>query len=606
MLARLLTLLALAAIAFVPAAQSASPATQTGTTVAGSASLTPPTGLRAFLLRADEPSYNSFPRTPSFAWTPYDGAQSYDFELATSKTFDDRTMVWSTDDPSTLKVPATAIPVALPWMTGRPYALYAHVRAQTAKGATRWSAPFGFNMSWKTVAEPLGPDVPGLVRWKPVDGATSYEVWFVEADKVITTTTNVADEREYYTLHEDPAWTSTVQWRVRAVRKLYGALPNAIPAVSFGPWSQTFVSTNPQFLTGPLTAVETVSNTFSTSVDSVAPHNLTPAFVFNGNAAANGFAGRHPLFRVYVATDRQCVNIVFTGSIVGSPAYAPRTSGPLALPAGTATTATTTTTPTTTTATTTTTTTTATTTTTPSATTASPYLPDGAQTAFGADGSSVTNNEQGGDSSVFSTTGTAGSTAARATSAIPADFTTAGPFVDLWDIGSPNGRYWWTVVPVIETSTGYRDLEVPQDACLAGRIGQFGKASQPITTSGLSPYASGLSASGELIAAKSAKPTFYRAALIGWEPAPGAIGYEVQWSKTKSPWKSASAAPVYTAATSLLLDSLTPGTWYYRVRGIDPYVRGPVKQMSWSAPVAIKIARPKFFVETGVTVRPVK
>jgi hypothetical protein len=516
-------------------------------------------------------------------------------------------MVWSTADPSTLKVPATAIPVALPWMTGRPYALYAHVRAQTAKGPTRWSAPFGFNMSWKTVAEPLGPDVPGLVRWKPVDGATSYEVWFVDADKIITTTTNVADEREYYTLHEDPAWISTVQWRVRAVRKLYGALPNAIPAVSFGPWSQTFVSTNPQFLTGPLAAVETASNVFSTAVDSVTPHTLTPAFVYSGNATANGFAGRHPLFRVYVATDSQCVNVVFTGSIVGSPAYAPRTSGPLALPASTGTTATTTTTPTTTTTATTTTattatTTTATTTTAPATTTTSPYLPDGPQTAFGADGGAVTNNEQG-DSSASPTTG---STAARATSAIPADFTTDGPFVDLWDIGSPNGRYWWTVVPVIQTSTGYRDLEVPQDACLAGRIGQFTKASQPTTTSGLSPYASGLSASGELIAAKSATPTFYRAALIGWEPAPGAIGYEVQWSKTKSPWKRASPAPVYTAATSLLLDTLTPGTWYYRARGIDPYVRGPVKQMSWSAPVAIKIARPKFLVETGVTVRPVK
>jgi hypothetical protein len=607
MLARLLTLLALAAIAAVPAAQSAAPATQTPSTV-GSASLAPPTGLRAFLLRADEPSYNSFPRTPSFAWTPYDGAQSYDFELATSKTFDDRTMVWSTGDPSTLKVPATAIPVALPWMTGRPYALYAHVRAQTAKGATRWSAPFGFNMSWKTVADQLLPDIPGLVRWQPVDGATSYEVWFVEADKVITTTTNVADEREYYTLHEGPAGTSTVRWRVRAVRKLYGALPNAIPAVSYGPWSQTFVSTNPQFLTGPLAAVEAASNVFSTGDTGLVAHSLTPGFVFTGNATAAGLAGPHPLFRVYVATDSQCVNIVFTGSIVGSPAYAPRTSGPLALSGTTATTATAaaTTTTTTTFTTTTATTTTATTTTAP-ATTASAYLPNGDQTGtFGADGSPVTTNEQGADSSAPSTTGTAGSTAARATSAIPADFTTNGPFVDLWDIGSPNGRYWWTVVPVMQTSTGYRDLEVPQDACLAGRVGQFGKASQPTTTSALSPYASGLSASGELIAAKSAMPTFYRAALIGWEPAPGAIGYEVQWSKTKSPWKMASKVPVYTAATSLLLDSLTPGTWYYRVRGIDPYVRGPFKQMSWSAPVAIKIAKPKFLVESGVTVRPIK
>jgi hypothetical protein len=513
MLARSLTLLALAAIAAVPAAQSASPATQTAPTVARSASLAPPTGLRAFLLRADEPTYNSFPRTPSFAWTPYDGAQRYDFELATSKTFDDRTMVWSTDDPSTLKVPATAIPVALPWMTGRPYALYAHVRARTAKGPTRWSAPFGFNMSWKTVAEALAPDIPGLVRWKPVDGATSYEVWFVEADKVITTTTNVADEREYYTFHEDPAWTSTVQWRVRAVRKLYGALPNAIPAVSYGPWSQTFVATNPQFLTGPLAAVESASNIVSTGDANLVAHSLTPGFVFSGNATATGLAGPRPLFRVYVATDSQCVNIVFTGSIVGSPAYAPRTSGPLALSGTTATTATTSTT------------TTATTTTAP-ATTASPYLPNGNQTAtFGADGSPVTTNEQGGDSSTSSTTATAGSTAARALSAIPSDFSTAGPFVDLWDIGSPNGRYWWTVVPVMQTTNGYRDLEVPQDACRAGRVGQFGKASQPTTTSGRSPYASGLSASGELIAAKSAKPTFYRAALIGWETAPGAIGY---------------------------------------------------------------------------------
>ena len=189
--------------------------------------------------------------------------------------------------------------------------------------------------------------------------------------------------------------------------------------------------------------------------------------------------------------------------------------------------------------------------------------------------------------------------------AIPADFTTAGPFVDLWDLGRPNARYWWTVVPVIRDGTTYQDAELPQDACEAGRVGEFAKTSKPVVTSATSPYVSGLSAYGELVAARSSKPSFYRAALIGWQPAPGAIGYEVQWSKTRSPWKLASD-PVYTAATSLLLDSLTPGTWYYRVRGIDPYVPGPVKQMSWSAPVAIKIAKPTFVVESSVTVRPVK
>src|SRR5437764_11769959 len=121
MFARFLTLLALAAVAYVPAAQS-------GTSAA-------PTGLRAFLLRADEPSVDAFPRTPSFAWNAYDGARSYDFELSTGKAFDDSSIVWSTAKRSTpLLVPAVAIPVALPWMTGNPYALYAHVRAHLAKG----------------------------------------------------------------------------------------------------------------------------------------------------------------------------------------------------------------------------------------------------------------------------------------------------------------------------------------------------------------------------------------------------------------------------------------------------------------------------------------
>ena len=48
-----------------------------------------------------------------------------------------------------------------------------------------------------------------------------------------------------------------------------------------------------------------------------------PAFVFSSD-------GR-PLHRVYVATDKDCVNIVHVGSIVGGTAYAPRVTGPLAL-----------------------------------------------------------------------------------------------------------------------------------------------------------------------------------------------------------------------------------------------------------------------------------
>ena len=36
--------------------------------------------------------------------------------------------------------------------------------------------------------------------------------------------------------------------------------------------------------------------------------------------------------RVYAATDRDCVNVVFRSSVVGGPAFAPRMSGPLKLP----------------------------------------------------------------------------------------------------------------------------------------------------------------------------------------------------------------------------------------------------------------------------------
>jgi hypothetical protein len=182
---------------------------------------------------------------------------------------------------------------------------------------------------------------------------------------------------------------------------------------------------------------------------------------------------------------------------------------------------------------------------------------------------------------------------------------TSGPFVDLWDLGRPNARYWWTVVPVVKDGSTYQDAAVPQDMCTGGRVAELARASKPVVTATPTPFISGLSAHGRLVAAASAKPALYRAALISWLPAPGATGYEVQWSKASRPWKTA-FAPTYTAATSLLADTLTPGTWYYRVRGIDPYVPGPVKQMSWSAPVAITITKPRFIVESGVTIRRAK
>src|SRR5205823_4295842 len=82
-----------------------------------------------------EPVVHTFSRTPSFGWSPVPGAVAYQFELATSERFSDSGIVWSTKG---LKSPAVAVPVSLPWMTGHPYSLYAHVRAITRRAAGHW------------------------------------------------------------------------------------------------------------------------------------------------------------------------------------------------------------------------------------------------------------------------------------------------------------------------------------------------------------------------------------------------------------------------------------------------------------------------------------
>src|ERR1051325_9204220 len=219
---------------------------------AGSAeSLAAPKKLHGFLLRANEPAVDTFTRTPSFAWTPVAGASRYEFQIATSRTFASSALLTR----KTTRIPALSLGISLPWMTGTPYSLYARVRGLLPDGSPgSWSAPFGFNMRWTSLPAQLEAPA-GMVRWSPVDGATAYQVWYLDAGKVFQTQTTVADEREYYAFHQDPSWTSTVHWRIRAVRALYGGTLNSLPAVSYGPWSQTFTSGNPPPTTGRLADV---------------------------------------------------------------------------------------------------------------------------------------------------------------------------------------------------------------------------------------------------------------------------------------------------------------------------------------------------------------
>ncbi len=535
-----------------------------------------PEGLHAFLLRPDETAQKYYPRTPSFAWSPVGvgGAGTYDFELSTDRSFNDASVLFNY---TRLTIPAVSVAHQLPWMTGLPYALWAHVRwvSKDGKHTTAWSAPFGFNMRWTDSDYPQQLTAPeGLIRWKPIEGATRYEVLYpdINGAKSFETTTNVADEREWYTFHNALAWGvwSSVRWRVRAIRYIDPAdsLRNNLPRVSFGPWSKVFTSVNPPMTLGTLAPTDTVSDVWDTQGHAAA-HELTPGFAWTPSLPMLGDIGSvgSPLYRVYIFTDDHCVNQIFAGSIVGSPAYAPRTfGGPIALPSGTK----------------------------------SlgdwmnpPYLMDrGAEpNAFDAAGHKVVSNESPGKGVANPETGVADAN------------------VDVWDSGWPNGRYYWTVVPVIASSMGifdpkssdlpiqYHDGAVAQDQCENGRGMSFGKVSQPVVTAGSNvPWVSGLAPNGRMIASASKVPAVHDSPLVAWEPAVGATTYEIQLSHKSYPWKTTWSTSTPATSVVLPLGKAAVGTWYYRIRGINPALPVGAQAMSWSNPVRLKVTGDSFVI----------
>jgi hypothetical protein len=539
-----------------------------------------PTGLRAFLLSPSEARATSYPRTPSFAWNPIASrGGTYDFELATNRTFNDSSVLFSY---TKLRIPAVSVAHQLPWMTGVPYALWAHVRWTSANGktVTQWSQAFGFNMRWRDSDYPQQLSAPeGLIRWKPIEGATRYQVMYPDISYTgpFETTTNVADEREFFTLRTAAGW-GAIHWRVRAVRYSDAAvLKNGLPVVSYGPWSRVFTSVNPPESIGILTPQATVSDTWDTTRPQA--HDLTPGFAWAPSAPIIspqiGSVGG-TLYRVYVATDDHCVNVVYRGSIVGSPAWAPRASGgTLKLPQSVKDL--------------------------PSWTTA-PYLIEyGSEGhAFDATGAPVVSNE------ATETSSSSGTSAAS--TGTDAATSTGGGFVDLWDSGWPTGRFYWTVVPVRAEPFGalaaaggdqaisYRDAVVPQDECEAGFGKSFGKVSAPVVTQQGTPWVSGLSPDGRMVASAQKVPTVHDSPLVAWEPAVGAATYELQLSRKSYPWvKTWSTATPATSAV-LPLGPTATGTWWYRVRGINPALPKGAQAMSWSKPVRIRVTGDSFVV----------
>jgi hypothetical protein len=590
---------------------------------AATTALKAPTGVRAFL--ADKPAADrTFSRTPAFAWNPVRGAAKYEFALSTSPLFSSSGLIWND---STLTSPVAAVPIALPWITGNPHSLYARVRAIGASGAVGpWSTFFGFDMRWTGdgVPTPL-PAADGLLRWTPIDGATSYQVWFLNTNilgtgksKIISTPTNVADEREYYTFHPDASFISEVDYRVRAVRRTDFTASNKLPTVSYGPWSPVYSSTNSAFQTGVFSGFSTLAEPAVEGHDPAKDgFQLTPGFVFNGDS---GFGSPAELYRVYVFSDADCVNPVFRGAAVGSPAYAPRSSGALKLPVNTdelalarlyhlsdgkeksVTAEGQDANPTE---------------DSPASTFTVPYLGNSSSSSSGSSGSGSSGSGSSGSSGSGSSGSTPGapSSASSSTGVIfPSSLTAVGSPVDLWDTNWPTGRYYWAVVPVywavvvdpLTPPSGggslpiiFFDGEVPQDECTALRSSSFGKASEPAGTrdpKSRVPHVWGLTPQGKLRAATVGFPKVYGSPLIAWDPALGASAYEVQWSKSSYPWRP--QGNLFTFSTSTTLQ-LKPGKWYYRVRGIDLSLPTGAAQMAWSNKVGLTIAKPAFRLVGG-------
>ena len=621
-----------------------------------------PTGLHGFLLRADEPGTTSFSRTPSFAWNPVPGALHYEFQLSLSDLFRDNSVIYADARATT---PVEAPPITLPWITGSPHALYARVRAVTPDGATPWSTNFGFDMVPPPPPTPLS-SYPGLLRWSPVEGAAGYQVWLLDAHKTEYSSTNTLDEREFYTFHPTTKWTGTVRWRIRALRDDAtvggGTRLNSIPAVTYGAWSPIYTSTNPSLTGGAINLVGTVSDVFSNGSATSPSHRLMPGFLWTGNQTIDGKTVE--LYRMYVFTDKQCLNTVYTSAVIGAPAYAPRPFGPLALPSSAL----------------------------AEASARSAYLPDGTEPAsFTYDSQPVHTTESASDASPTTTvpgapgssTPTSSGSSASATSASGGSLSVLGRTgapTDLWDTSWPSSGYYWTVVgvaagspgavstgvgpagakaadttlplisasglnpgdviqigsgvtqealtitavsgdsvtlalglkfghgfgePVVRISGGfqYQDVELPQDVCAAGRIMRFGKESEPSLVASGQLFATGLSSDGRLTSAVHTT-AFYGQPLVSWTPALGAEVYEVQWSKTQYPFNPMPTPTgdlgMMTGSTSVVLPVGT-GTWWYRVRGFDFSLPTGAQQMSWSDPAKLVVAAPKFAIVPAIT-----
>ena len=112
-----------------------------------------------------------------------------------------------------------------------------------------------------------------------------------------------------------------------------------------------------------------------------------------------------------------------------------------------------------------------------------------------------------------------------------------------------------------------------------------------MTTTAGTPYISGLSPSGRLLASVTHKPVVYGTPLVAWKPATAPTSYRCSGRGRSIRGSPAGSKPTFSTSTVL---NLKPGHWYYRVRGLNSgALRVPF--MRWSAAgAASRVAKPTF------------
>ena len=435
--------------------------------------------------------------------------------------------------------------LALPWFTGKPFALYAHVRAVTARRCDAPGAgPSASTFAGTTTPVPHDRASPGSSAGRPSRAPPATTSGTRTSGSVVARRTPTSPTmRELYTFHLEASWWQIVRWRVRA-----GAAGPRCP-------SERPARQSP---TGP-GARSTPPRTRPSSSGKLQParcrlrrgeHRARRAASHSAHAG-HDVRRRHRRRRARstgssVRTPSPTATASTSSSAARSSA-APRThhasSWPAQAPRRTTRSST-------------------------SATRGDPPERRESKTAktYMADGTPVIGERDAARGRNRAARRPSGRRHARP----PA---TSGRSCRSASLLDESGAF------------EYYDAESPQDACESGRIGDAsartrGRRSPPAVP----PFVSGLSPKGRLLAQAGRRPVVYSTPLVAWRPVVGASGVRGRSGRGRST-RGVSRGSSFTFARRRPSSQLDRRRWYYRVRGLNAAQVG-TPAMAWSAPVA--------------------